>query len=78
VLHKACLKGRFAQLWLPPSSLKDDPIIMAGPLKTVYRVYGSAAGTTGITHLTMFKDHTVFGPNGFNVDVISHELTMVS
>ncbi len=56
-------------------ALKDDPIIMAGPLNTVYRVYGSAAGTTGITHLTMVKDYTVLGPNGFNVDVISHELT---
>ncbi len=56
-------------------ALKDDPIIMAGPLNTVYRVYGSAAGTTGITHLTLVKDYTVLGPNGFNVDVISHELT---
>jgi len=56
-------------------ALKDAPIIVAGPLNTVYRVYGSAAGTTGITHLTMVKDYTVLGPNGVNVDVISHELT---
>ncbi len=55
--------------------LDDDPIIIAGSIPRVYRVYGSAAGTTGATTLTPFKDYTILGPNGFNVDVISHELT---
>lgn len=55
--------------------LDDEPIIIAGSIPRVYRVYGSAAGTTGATTLTPFKDYTILGPNGFNVDVISHELT---
>ncbi|MEH0155831.1 DUF1570 domain-containing protein [Limibacter armeniacum] len=53
----------------------SSPIILAGNNQEFIHYFGAQRNVPGVCHNALNNTYIVLGPNGLNIDVISHEMT---